>query len=99
METLKSLIEQDPSNGRFRYMLAMETLNAGDLEAALQAFQEVLAVDENYAAAYFHGAQTLEKLGRAEDARALYRQGSEVTTRNGDDHTRSELVAALEMLG
>jgi len=99
LETLRSLIEQDPSNGRFRYMLAMETLNGGELEAAYQAFEEVISVDENYAAAYFHGAQTLEKLGRVENARAMYRRGIEVTTRSGDDHTRSELQAALDMLG
>jgi len=80
-------------------MLAMEMLNGGQLEAAFQAFEEALSVDENYAAAYFHGAQTLEKLGRVEDARAMYRRGIDVTARSGDDHTRSELQAALEMLG
>ena len=40
-----------------------------------------------------------EKLGRIDEARGLYRRGIEVTGAMGDDHTRSELQAALTMLG
>ncbi len=98
-ETLRSLIEQDPSNSRFRYMLAIETMNSGDLEEAVQVFRDLLAVDPGYSAGYFQGAQSLEKLGRIEEAKALYRAGIEVTTQNGDLHTRSELQGALDMLG
>lgn len=99
LETLQSLVEQDPANSRFRYMLAMETANAGDLPAAALVFEEVLARDPDYAAAYFHGGQTLEKLGRIDDARRLYQSGIEATTRTGDGHTRSELQGALAQLG
>jgi tetratricopeptide (TPR) repeat protein len=99
LETLRSLIEQDPANSRFRYMLAMETANAGDLAAASLIFDEVVQRDADYSAAYFHGGQTLEKLGRIDEARAFYQRGIEATTRNGDGHTRSELQSALSMLG
>jgi tetratricopeptide (TPR) repeat protein len=58
----------------------------------------LLAANPNYAAGYFHGGQTLEKLGRVEEARALYEQGIAVTARTGDAHTRSELQAALDLL-
>jgi Tfp pilus assembly protein PilF len=99
IDTIKSLLEQDPGNSRFRYMLAMETLNAGDLEAAAAIFRELIERDNSYSAAYFHGGQTLEKLGKIDDARALYRDGIDATTRNGDAHTRSELEGALALLG
>lgn len=98
LDTLRSLVEQDPANSRFRYMLAMETANAGDLAAAARVFEEVLAHDPDYSAAYFHGGQTLEKLGRIDDARRLYQSGIEATTRTGDGHTRSELQGALAQL-
>lgn len=98
LDTLRSLVEQDPANSRFRYMLAMETANAGDLAAAAHVFEEVLAHDPDYSAAYFHGGQTLEKLGRIDDARRLYQSGIEATTRTGDGHTRSELQGALAQL-
>ena len=61
--------------------------------------QELLAANPDYAAGYFHGGRTLEKLGRLEDARAIYEKGIEVTSRTGDAHTRSELQAALDILG
>jgi Flp pilus assembly protein TadD len=99
IDTLRSLIAQDPANSRFRYMLAMELSNGGDTEGAVTAFRELIAADPNYSAAYFHGGQALEKLGRADEARAIYNQGIEATTRNGDMHTRSELQGALDLLG
>jgi Tfp pilus assembly protein PilF len=98
IDSLRSLLEQDPANSRFRYMLAMETANAGDLESAVRVFEDLLARDPDYSAAYFHGGQTLEKLGRPGDARQLYQRGIEAATRTGDAHTRSELQGALDML-
>ena len=99
IDTLRSLVEQDPANSRFRYMLAMETMNSGDVEGAVAVFEETVSADPNYNAAYFHGGQALEKLGRVDAAKAIYRRGIEATTRNGDGHTRSELQGALDMLG
>jgi tetratricopeptide (TPR) repeat protein len=98
LEILKSMVEQKPEDGFSRYGLAMEYVNTGDLEAAVDEFAALLQFNPNYAAGYYHGGQTLEKLGRVEDARELYRKGIEVTTATGDGHTRSELIAALQML-
>jgi tetratricopeptide (TPR) repeat protein len=97
-ETLQAMLAQDPRNAFARYGLAMEYANSGDLELALTQYQTLLAADATYAAAYFHGGQTLEKLGRVEEARQLYEQGIEVTGRIGDHHTQSELQAAMELL-
>jgi tetratricopeptide (TPR) repeat protein len=99
LDTLKSLIEQDPGNSRYRYMLAMELINSGDADGAYAAFQELIGVDPAYSAAYYHGGQTLEKLSRAPEARQMYLRGIEACTKNGDAHTRSELQEALDMLG
>ena len=65
----------------------------------MEQFTALLDHNPNYAAGYFHGGQTLEKLGRTEDAKSLYRRGIEVTTKTGDGHTRSELQGALSLLG
>lgn len=96
---LKNMVEQDQSNTFARYGLAMEYVNTGALAQAIGEFRELLKTNPDYAAAYFHGAQTLEKVGDLEGARELYRQGIEVTTRTGDTHTRSELEGALALLG
>ena len=96
---LRALLEQDPKNSFVRYGLALDHANSGELEAAVAEFQTVIANDPNYGAAYYHGGQTLEKLGKTGAAAELYRQGIEVTRRTGDAHTRSELEAALSIVG
>ncbi|HKD05298.1 MAG TPA: tetratricopeptide repeat protein [Bryobacteraceae bacterium] len=98
LDVLRSMVEQQPDNAFSRYGLAMEYLKGGDLEGAAQEFDQLLARNPTYAAAYFHGGQTLEKLGKLDEARAFYRKGIEVTAASGDSHTQSELTAALQML-
>jgi tetratricopeptide (TPR) repeat protein len=99
LEVLKAMLDQNPNDSFSRYGLAMEYAKSGDLEQAIAEYRALLAANPNYSAAYYHGGQALAKLGRPEEARQLYRQGIEATTRIGDLHTRSEIEAALEMLG
>jgi Tfp pilus assembly protein PilF len=96
IDVLRQLLEQNPSSGFARYGLAMEYVNAGELEQAAAEFATVLSADPGYSAAYFHGGQTLEKLGRLDEARDLYRRGVAAA---GDSHARAELQAALDILG
>lgn len=98
IDILKQMVAQDPKNTFARYGLAMEYANTGNLEQANTEYRQLIETDENYAAAYYHGGQTLEKLGRLDEARAVYEKGIEVTTRKGDAHTRSEIEAALSLL-
>jgi tetratricopeptide (TPR) repeat protein len=98
MEILKNMLAQNPQDSFARYGLAMEYTNRGDWENALTEFKVLLENNAGYAAAYFHGGQALEKLGRVEEARDLYQKGIEVTACSGDRHTQSELQAALDML-
>ena len=98
LESLKRMVEQNPSDSFLRYGLAVEYRNAGDLERAAGEFRALLAANPDYAPAYYQGGQTLERLGRPEEAREMYREGVEVTTRKGDQHARSEMQAALDLL-
>ncbi len=98
MEVLTSMLAQNPRDSFARYGLAMEHANQGNLEQAVAEYRVLLEHNPDYAAAYFHGGQALEKLSRIDDAREMYRKGIECTSRTGDGHTRSELEAALEML-
>jgi Flp pilus assembly protein TadD len=98
LEILKSMVEQKPADSFARYGLAMELRNTGDLEGAMREFDELRRMNPEYSATYFHGGQTLERLGRLDEARVFYQEGIEVTTRHGDMHARSELQTALDML-
>jgi tetratricopeptide (TPR) repeat protein len=92
------MLAQNPADAFARYGLAMELVKGGELESAILEFRALIEHNPNYAAAYFHGGQALEKLGDVDQARSLYEKGIEVTSRTGDGHTRSELQAALDML-
>ena len=95
IEILQQLLAQDPASTFARYGLAMEYVKSGELDQAVAAFEEVAKTNPNYSAAYFHGGQTLEKLGKLDEARDFYRRGIAVTR---DPHARSELEAALDIL-
>ena len=99
LEKLQELLTQDPKNVLVSYGLAQELANLGRLDEAVAEFERLIAGNPCYHAAYFHGARTLERLNRIEDARNLYRRGIEAAARNGDAHAQSEMQAALEALG
>ena len=95
---LKQMVAENANNSFARYGLGMEYVKSGDFVQAIAEFRTLLERDDNYSAAYFHGGQALEKLGRIGEARAMYEKGVEVTTRNGDAHTRAEIEGALGLL-
>lgn len=99
LDSLRSLLQQDPGNRLARYGLAMELSGRGDLEGAVAEFRALVAAHPDYTYAYFHCGQTLEKLERAEEARAAYQAGIEAARRTGDSHGLSELQGALDLLG
>jgi tetratricopeptide (TPR) repeat protein len=99
LDLLKSMVAQNPQDSFSRYGLAMEYRNGGDLEAAVREFRALIEANPNYCYAYFHGGQTLERLGRLEEAAELYRQGIEASARSGDQHARGEIQGALDLLG
>jgi tetratricopeptide (TPR) repeat protein len=99
LEILKSMVAQNPKDNFSRYGLAMEYANSGNLEGAVEEYESLLSVNPDYAAAYYHGGQALEKLGRLDEARRMYQRGLDATRRTGDAHTNGELQAALDILG
>jgi tetratricopeptide (TPR) repeat protein len=99
LEVLKNMVEQNPADSFARYGLAMEYRKANAFDQAIAEFRALAAANPDYAAAYFHGGQTLEQMGRIEEARELYRAGIAAATRTGDRHTRDEIQAALDILG
>ena len=99
IDVLKNMVAQNPNDSFSRYGLAMEYAQSGNLEQAITEYNTLLSGNPKYAAGYYHAGQAFEKLGRLDEARAMYRKGIEITTQIGDLHTRSELQAALDILG
>jgi tetratricopeptide (TPR) repeat protein len=98
LDILKQMVAQDSNNTFARYGLAMEYAKSGQYQQAVEEFRTLIEKDATYSAAYYHGGQALENLGRIEEARTIYEKGIEASTRKGDLHTRSEIEAALNLL-
>lgn len=99
IEALRGMLAQDPNNSFVRYAFAQALAGDGKLQDAVNAYKELITANPDYVAAYFHGGQTLEKMGMIEEARSIYERGIEACQRTGDMHTRSELQAALDIVG
>ena len=99
LEALKDMVAQNPAR-------QFPALRPGDGVSERRRsgrrrcgeFRALLDANPDYSAAYFHGGQTLERLGRLDEARELYER-VEVTPQKGDLHTRDEIQAALDLLG
>ena len=69
------MLAQDPNDAFLRYGLAMDYAGGGDDEAAAKEFAELMRAAPDYVPAYLQAGQVLARLGRDDEARAVYRAG------------------------
>ncbi len=98
-EFLKESLAKNPTHAFSRYGLAMEYVSQGSLPEAIEHFRKLIDLHPDYTAAYYHGGQTLVKLGQRDEAVRLFRSGIAACERKGDGHTKEELLAAIAALG
>lgn len=98
LEMLKQFLEQNPNDAFARYGLAMEYSKAGQAETALQEFARLLELHPDYSNGYFMAAQTLTKIEKNDEAKAMLRKGIESAQRTGNRHALNEMSAMLEEL-
>ncbi len=98
METLKSILAQEPNNTFARYALGMEYSSTGEAELALEQFRTLLQIDPNYANAFFMGAQVLQHAQRIPEAIQWLNDGISCADRVGNRHASSEMQSLLEEL-
>ena len=98
-ERIEDMLAETPDDPELRYALAMEHKSAGDEEAAVRCFRELLAVAPAYVPAYFQTGQLLAQLGREDEARGVLQDGVAAARRTGDEHAAGEMTALLMTLG
>jgi Tfp pilus assembly protein PilF len=98
IEILKGFLEQDPRDSFSRYALALEFVKAGNPDAARREFETVRDNDPGYVATYFQLGQLYRTMGLKHEAEKTFKTGITAAGKVGDEHTRSELEGALEML-
>jgi len=98
-EKIQAMLAKEPDDVFLNFGLAMELAKEGDADGAAAQFDRVLALDENYVAAYFHKGNTLIGAGRADEARQVLMQGVLVAQRQGNDHAADEMSGLLREIG
>ncbi|MGA3211207.1 MAG: tetratricopeptide repeat protein [Terriglobales bacterium] len=93
---LKQVLEQNPDDAFARYGLAMEFSRAGDVEAALQEFNTLIAKQPTYIAAYHMAGQMLAGADRTNDACDYLKNGIAMAQTVGNSHARAEMEALLD---
>lgn len=99
MQQLQKMLERTPGDPFLLYGIAMEHKKAGDDTLAVEFFERTIVADPDYCYAYYQRGQVLESSGDADGARLAYQDGIMAANRKGDSHARSELQAALDLLG
>jgi predicted Zn-dependent protease len=98
LEMLKQILADDPANTLARYGMAMEYAGMGETDTALAEFNTLIASNPEYANAYFMAAQTLARVDRNDEAKALLQRGIAAAQRAGNRHAESEMQAMFEEL-
>lgn len=96
LEQLLKFHAADPNDAFCAYGIAMEYAKARDAAAAFAWFDKTLAIDADYAYAYYQKAKLLGEAGQTADAAVLIDRGLDAARRTGDAHAASELQSLRE---
>ena len=92
------MLTSRPNDPRLRFGLAVEYLNAGELEKGAEALRGYLAIADDEGNGWGRLGGVFVELGRIEEARDAYREGVGAARRHGHPTLAEELSAALEAL-
>ncbi|HEX7624934.1 MAG TPA: hypothetical protein VF400_15260 [Anaeromyxobacteraceae bacterium] len=98
LAAFKKMVEQRPKEPFARYSLAMAHRSLGQGDEAARQLDELALEIPGYVPTYLMWGQVLEALGRPGEAAGAYRRGIGAATQANDEHARSELGQALELL-
>lgn len=96
IESLRRMIEQRPTDPRFRFGLALEYEKLGMWEEVVDELRKYLELTEDEGNAWGRLGNALRHLGRDDEARAAYRQGIEHAYRHGHPSMAAEFEEVLE---
>lgn len=98
LEILKRELEKNPDDAFTRYLVALEYVKLNQASEALNHFQVLLDRHPAYVATYYQYGAALEKAGRIDQAKEIFRLGIVAAGKAGDVHTKAELQQALDLI-
>lgn len=98
LETMRAMVQKNPSNALARFGLANEALKAQLYQEAAEHLRVYLDLHDDEGNGYGRLAEALIRLDRVDDAKAALREGIEASHRFGHPGMVSEFEARLEEL-
>jgi len=98
-QQIEDMLAETPDDPFLHYGLAMEHVSAGDDESAVRCFRKLFTVTADYVPAYMQAGRALDRLGRIDEAREVFRQGIVVARQKHDEHALGEMQEMLANLG
>jgi Flp pilus assembly protein TadD len=95
MRQIQELLAAEPNDPMLRYMLAMEHVSQGEDASAVGCFHELFAATPDYLPAYMQAGRALTRLGKDEEARAIFQRGIDLAQQKQDFHARDEMQGML----
>jgi len=99
VEALRTLLEKRPGDPRLLFGLAVEQLNAGQLEDGVESLRHYLATTDDEGNAWGRLADALLELDREEEAREALQTGIAASLRHGHPTMAEEFQETLDALG
>jgi predicted Zn-dependent protease len=98
IELFKKMLQDDPKNTTVRFGLANELFKLERFAEAAAELRTYLNEADDQGAAYGKLAQSLERLGLIDEARAAYQQGIAAANRHSHPGMAQEFEMAMEDL-
>lgn len=95
ISTLAKKVKDHPDDSFYKFTLALEMLKINETSKARVLFEAIRNNDPNYVGVYYHLAKLYAELGQNKKALSTYKEGIKVAEAQNDNHTKSELSAAL----
>ena len=99
LEQLQKFLADEPEDVFTHYALALEYKSLGRMQEAIEQFDEVIALDPNYVAAYHQLGILFADMEQKARALEFLERGILVAERTGDSHARQEMEEARDSLG
>jgi len=98
IEILKGYLADDPDDVFSNYALALEYMNSGENNPAIEMLERILEKDEHYLAAYYQLGKLYEGMARMKDAKMIYQKGIRIALNQKNQRTLNELQGACDSL-
>jgi tetratricopeptide (TPR) repeat protein len=96
IDQIREMLAEDPKDAFLLYALGLELVKKKNYQEAMQAFQQVIALDENYIAAYYQLALIFIEIDIVDVARTYIKKGIDQAILRKDLKSKAELEELLE---